>query len=384
MAFQRDKFDDFRRVLEDIQHADDPEMGLVAENFVLEERLTDRREDSYAEYALSPEAVDTWQDTHEEYIFDRIAPARGTPETFTDLNRINMLPELDGAQFLVRLENIDALKKLAKTEDDTARLIETFQAFLANRNSNAAHIIEDFFDKCKRIKGELDEPDELSIAADPTPSANGESTGEIEIGLSNLYRLVSHWADREVKREYRQQSAAAVEKVLTEDPNNIAALLEKGFLLLDQDPADVGGFFAAQLRRSPHVLGLRIGELRARVETDETVEPERWGYLIDEFSNRKTVIQLENARQELRHANGTTLEVLEALRRQIHTELAELPPPLQKNEEWVRTTVQKRLFDGIHLDNALTDEAVPRVQENYKKHDLALQGIIEQCVAASS
>ena len=147
MAFQMDKFGGFYNLVKTVQSSEDPEMRSIAENFILEERLTADREDSYEKDVASPEEIGDWMASHENYVANKIYPYREMPETFTDRNHINLLPEIDKDQFLVRLENVTSLIEIARYENNVALLMGSFEKFLDN-NSESIDIIEDFLAKC--------------------------------------------------------------------------------------------------------------------------------------------------------------------------------------------------------------------------------------------
>jgi hypothetical protein len=106
MAFQRDSFSDFYRLLRVVQSDVDAEQRIIAENFLLEERLTDEREDSYGEDVVAPSDAGTWSFAHDNYVAGKINLAAGMPETFTDANRPNLLGRIDEDQYLVRVEEL--------------------------------------------------------------------------------------------------------------------------------------------------------------------------------------------------------------------------------------------------------------------------------------
>lgn len=106
MAFFRTKFNTFYQFLKNTKQGLHPEERAVAENFILEERLSESREDSYEENLKSPSNIEDWLNCHEEYLENKINVCSDTPETFTLLNKQNLLPKIDEDQFIVRLENI--------------------------------------------------------------------------------------------------------------------------------------------------------------------------------------------------------------------------------------------------------------------------------------
>jgi len=106
MAFQQDRFSDFHRLLRDVRSSPVAEQCAVAENFLLEERLADEREDSYGEDVIAPCDVCSWNLAHGNYLEWKINLKAGLPETFSDANRPNLLGRIDEDQFLVRVEEL--------------------------------------------------------------------------------------------------------------------------------------------------------------------------------------------------------------------------------------------------------------------------------------
>jgi hypothetical protein len=155
MAFQRDKFDSFFKLLKTVQGYH-PEARAIAENFILEERLTEVREDSYSEYVVSPGNLDDWNFWHEnKYLPNEIKlhQGQGIPQTFTDLNSPNLLLEIEQDQYLIRLENLVELAKIARSDNDIALLSDFFIKFLKDpTDQKATDVIKDFLSDCNRVR----------------------------------------------------------------------------------------------------------------------------------------------------------------------------------------------------------------------------------------
>ena len=153
MAFQRNKFSTFSKLLRVVQGSHLVEERALAENFILEERLTEAREESYAHYVMSPKDLGDWESEHKNYVSDKmkLLQGQGTPETFSDLNSPNFLPEIEQDQFIVRVENIDKLAKVARYDDDIALLADSFMKFLQDpKDQKAADIVEEFLLDCNK------------------------------------------------------------------------------------------------------------------------------------------------------------------------------------------------------------------------------------------
>ena len=107
MAFQRKKFSPFYQFLKNTTRNSHSEESAVAENFILEERLTNQREDNYGEHAHSSVNTGDWISSHGDYIYDKINVYSGTPETFKNHNNPNLLNNIEENQYLARLEAIE-------------------------------------------------------------------------------------------------------------------------------------------------------------------------------------------------------------------------------------------------------------------------------------
>jgi len=203
-----------------------------------------------------------------------------------------------------------------------------------------------------------------------------------EIGLANLYRLASRWAEGEQQESYRKEALAACDQALAKAPDNAWALLAKGWWLLDQEPEKAYNFFTEHGERSQNVLGFQIGRLRAESFKGEKALAAQWNDLLQHHPRRRTILRLEHARQELFSHNGTTLPALEELRKQLTRNVQELPPIMWKNEEWVLSTVKESLFRGVDLENPLTEKAIPQVLANHAESETLLRGVVEQCLTS--
>ncbi|MBU2431978.1 MAG: hypothetical protein KKH99_14890 [Proteobacteria bacterium] len=152
MAFQRDEFSNFFKLLKIVQGFHIEERS-IAENLILEERLTEAREDSYAGYITSPQDLGDWEFEHEKYVSGKITllHGQGTPETFTDLNNPNLLPQIDQDQFLVRVENLAELAKRARGDVDIAPIVDDLKKLIEDPTDHAAiDVVEEFLSDYNR------------------------------------------------------------------------------------------------------------------------------------------------------------------------------------------------------------------------------------------
>ena len=140
MAFQKNKFSAFYQLLKDTNLNSHSEESAIAENFILEERLSEQREDSYEEHANSPVNMEEWNFGHENYISDKINVTTGSPETFSDYNDSNLLNNIEPDQYLVRIEKID--QPSSSMGIDNNQMVDYLKAFIENAES--LDIIEKF------------------------------------------------------------------------------------------------------------------------------------------------------------------------------------------------------------------------------------------------
>ncbi|HIG93637.1 TPA: tetratricopeptide repeat protein [Candidatus Woesearchaeota archaeon] len=219
----------------------------------------------------------------------------------------------------------------------------------------------------------------------PISAISGPPEGnslEVETGMANLYRLASRMVSEEEKEEYRRKAFSMLTAALNRMPDNIPALLENGWLLLDVKPKEAVGFFSLQLSRHPHLLGLHLGSLRFKSTKGERVERTQWDNMINSFSRNTTVIKLEHTMHELANGNGNKLAVLENLRKQLIRDMKQLPAFIQENEKWVVSVVKQSLFKDIKVEDSLTEDKLPHILDNHRKHENLLKGVVEQCASA--
>jgi hypothetical protein len=148
MAFERQKFDLFTELLKSNAKGSDIEMRCNAENFLLEERLTEAREDNYEEFLKYPVDKDSWYNVHKNYVYQKIYIKLETPETFADINNPNLI-SIDVDQYLVRLENVSELSRLYGGTLD--QMMKQLQDFAKNpKKPENQNITKDFFYKWNR------------------------------------------------------------------------------------------------------------------------------------------------------------------------------------------------------------------------------------------
>jgi hypothetical protein len=153
MAFNRSEFEAFYRFLKSSSLDPDINKRSIAENFLLEERLTGEREESYHSYIESPPQEETWATGHENYVIEKIHIRPGSPnvpETFKRINGLNLRANFNDDQYIVRLESIGRF--LERFGGKSANEMMThFNEFIKNpADRDNANVIKDFLFKWNR------------------------------------------------------------------------------------------------------------------------------------------------------------------------------------------------------------------------------------------
>ncbi len=151
MAF--DNYYQLRSILETaFKNAD---YQSIAANFLLEERLQERQENHYAGYTVvssadAIKAVDDWLNSHGNYVWTEVYVDEGeTPATFRDDNRHNFIAGLEADQYLVRLENLQALHGRARFGEPVNVLLDKVGQFIDNPHDAAQRdVMEQFLYNC--------------------------------------------------------------------------------------------------------------------------------------------------------------------------------------------------------------------------------------------
>ncbi|MCK4761589.1 MAG: hypothetical protein KAW12_05265 [Candidatus Aminicenantes bacterium] len=172
----------------------DIEARSNAGNFILDERLTKQREDSYFPYVNPRVDKNTWDDKHKRYVRERLlVPPAPEPETFTGLNRSNLLT-LPEEKLLVRLEDAARLDRVFARPVE--KIIADFEDFIKDPgNEEKQAIIKTDLDNWnKRRKrrplfaGFWDDVLDIFIDASGNEIANKEWAGLLRdrFGLGHL------------------------------------------------------------------------------------------------------------------------------------------------------------------------------------------------------
>lgn len=151
MAFERADFESFYQLIKAASQNSNIETRCIAENFILEERLTEEREENYDTYLESPMDVNSWKRSHKNYVEQKIYVYSESPETFSDVNNANMLPSVDTDQYFVRLENIGVFEFFREKPLD--EMMGFFKAFIKDpKKPGNKDVVKDFLYKWNEIK----------------------------------------------------------------------------------------------------------------------------------------------------------------------------------------------------------------------------------------
>jgi Flp pilus assembly protein TadD len=208
--------------------------------------------------------------------------------------------------------------------------------------------------------------------------------GQALAAQASIYRQAARRASVEEKPRYQQEAALVLKQALAAQRDDPQALLEQGYWLLEFDPGQAENFFQEWLSKGlqPNVLGFRLGYLRALKRQGKATPKEQWEELRDRFFQRRTLILLEQALEELGQSNGTLLGALQGLKNRLHGRLEAVPNPLKNNEKWVRDRVRDQLFAHLDKESEISEAVLPQIRKNFNQFGLVLQGMLEQSLAA--
>ncbi len=217
------------------------------------------------------------------------------------------------------------------------------------------------------------------------PSKEEVEIGKIEIELGEMSMVL--WQSKKAKgkemRKYRAETSTALEKILKKAPQNIPALLAKGFWLADNDPDRAEEHLSQQAAAHPNTLGFHLMELRVKGFLNKEIDNAQWHDLMQSFPGRSTIVKLEHTLQEMGNGNGRRIHESEQLRKRILKKSASLPVSLRKNEEWVRSTIKQGLFKGIDISHPITGKSFDTVEKNFQKNQIMLKHTVEQSVSSA-
>ncbi len=326
------------------------------------------------------------EDPSIRYYLANIVQKQGEHRTAEKISRQTIIDFPEDVVCRIGLARV--LLQAGKKNESISIIEETEKEFPDNR------MIKSFSEK---IKTEKDIDDNAVLTDYPSQETQKplqeqidcakEITGQhldetgTEVGMINLYRISSRWMKGEEKIQLQQDVNTAFDKVLSKVPNNIPALLEKSWWLIDQQAENAEDFIAEQIKWHPNVLGFHLAEIRLKSAKEETTATEQWRQLSGNYASKKTIIKLEHALQDLANDRKEKINTLESLIKRFDRSIEQLPASTQNNEKWTLYTVKQHLFETINIDKPLTENDVPQILSNFRKHENVLKGIVEQCVA---
>ncbi len=131
-------------------HADD---RANAQNLLLEERLPQQREDAYAVFLTPPASISAWRSEHLNYVATHVNRLNVLPETFEQANAPNCFPKIDEDQYVIRVENLNALISIAGSGDSAIELADMLRRVLADpTDAMAKDIVADFLEACNTYR----------------------------------------------------------------------------------------------------------------------------------------------------------------------------------------------------------------------------------------
>ncbi len=151
MAFKKNK--NFYNNLKNIAASEDTSR-FIAQNFILEERLQNEREQVYSETIKNKNnKSENWEFAHYNYLHKKIYIQQNNkklPETFTDTNKINLLNKIDKNQYLVRLESLNDAISLTDFKEEEAALRDILKKVSEQNKppsqNNGDKTLQDFLD----------------------------------------------------------------------------------------------------------------------------------------------------------------------------------------------------------------------------------------------
>ncbi len=226
------------------------------------------------------------------------------------------------------------------------------------------------------------EADELPAPAKAEEIKMHKETAELEKELGEVN--LEFWQSLETAAEKAKQEnkiTAALEKILHRKPGHIPALLLKGECLTQFDPGAAGEFLAEKKVSHRNILGFHLLELRLKGLTNEKVDETAWNNLNRDFPTRSSAIGLERALYAMNNGNGSRLQEIEKLRKQVKKAGSQLPARLQKNDEWVRSSIRHGFFNELDIDQQLSPQSLEKVENNLLQSgkETMLRSVVSQC-----
>ncbi len=225
---------------------------------------------------------------------------------------------------------------------------------------------------------------QIEYGTDPDTKIEKEKdTSKLETEIGKLY--LDHWQSRraEDNEKYRTKLSTNLQKILEKASRNIPALLIKGIRLADENSQQAQDFLAQEAASFPNTLGFQLLALRVKGFVTKKIDNEEWNRLSQRFPGRSTVIKLEHTMYEMNQGNGSRIRELEQLRKQTLKQPSRLPLTLQKNDQWVTSSIKHRLFQDIDTSQPVTGQSFDTLERNFRVNEPVLKDIVEQCIGSA-
>ncbi len=205
----------------------------------------------------------------------------------------------------------------------------------------------------------------------------------IAVGFGNLYRHYGRWLQKKKKaiskaKEFFDFSSQWIEKGLKQNPCNLYALAEKGWLLADRgDILSALSHFEQGSRQYPHNVALHLGLIRMKAR-QRTIKPDssEWDKIGEKFPGLRQVFCLEQARYSLYSPNGYTSANLSKLQKELT-----LPQWIAKSEkeayEWFAREVKSKLFHSVGLRDEYPTATIEQLRINNEEYGVELDELAE-------
>lgn len=174
-----------------------------------------------------------------------------------------------------------------------------------------------------------------------------------ECGKVELYL----YATMNIDSKYRGETLRLAESLCNKHPNNPAALLQKGRVLLNLSEQSAAELFEKQVRVFNNSPAFQVGLLRAKNQHTNS----DWNELLRRFPTYETAIRLSQTLNEFKKSGNWDDELVKKLKNRIDRCSTEKSPSEHKNkyEGWMYDVLQKELFDTIPLVGQARNELAP-------------------------
>lgn len=182
--------------------------------------------------------------------------------------------------------------------------------------------------------------------------------------------------------EFYNLSSQWIEKALKQNPCNLYALAEKGWLLADRgDNSGAFSHFEHYSRQYPYNVALHFGLIRMK-ESQRSIEPDsfEWDNVGEKFPGFRQVFYLEQARYGLYSPNGYTIANLSKLQKEL-TSPQWIAESEKKAYKWFVSEVKSKLFHNVELKDEYSTTTIEQLRTNNEEYVVELDKLAEVYVA---